>query len=330
MLSPEKQKAIIEAVLFASAKPVTLTQLIKKLRKATAEQIKSSSVNDETADVATSETTPEESQSAENPDSVAIVSNESTEDLLPEEANDNDDPMSQLLSKQKELNDDFGKGDVLKIIQEIQDELKGAHHGIELVNVAKGYILRTKYEMLEYLKEEQVETPMRLSPSSLETLSIVAYQQPLTRQKIEEIRGVDSGGVLKTLLEKGFIKLIGRQEDAGKALIYGTTSQFLQIFGLNSLKDLPSLKDLHGLQLTDGDASKKDFSSQAQELISPEEQDLFAASYSELHQFEDEVLNDLDESLKNLRDVEKQVIAATTPAQPPQVTEENTQQGEES
>jgi segregation and condensation protein B len=85
---------------------------------------------------------------------------------------------------------------------------------------------------------------IKLSQAALETLAIVAYRQPVIRPAIEEIRGVDSGSVLHTLLEKGLIKVMGRQDLPGRPIVYGTTKAFLELFGLNTLSDLPTLKEI--------------------------------------------------------------------------------------
>jgi segregation and condensation protein B len=85
---------------------------------------------------------------------------------------------------------------------------------------------------------------VKLSQAALETLAIVAYRQPIIRPAIEEIRGVDSGSVLHTLLEKGLIKMMGRKDLPGRPIVYGTTKTFLELFSLNTLSDLPSLKEI--------------------------------------------------------------------------------------
>ena len=83
---------------------------------------------------------------------------------------------------------------------------------------------------------------MRLSRAALETLAIIAYRQPLTRPEVDDLRGVDCGGVLKLLLERGLVKIIGKKDEPGRPLLYGTTSAFLELFGLKSLRDLPTLR----------------------------------------------------------------------------------------
>ena len=111
--------------------------------------------------------------------------------------------------------------------------------------IAGGYQLLSKKEYHFYIEKLLQETRKpRFSKAAMETLSIVAYKQPLTRIEIEHIRGVDCSGVIKNLLDKGLLAIKGRDEGIGRALLYVTTLVFLELFGLNSLKDLPTLDEL--------------------------------------------------------------------------------------
>jgi segregation and condensation protein B len=116
--------------------------------------------------------------------------------------------------------------------------------GLELVAVAGGYQLRTKPRLASWLGRLRKTRTVKMSQSALETLAIVAYRQPVIRPEIEEVRGVDSGHVLRSLLEKGFVRIIGRKDIPGRPIIYGTTKTFLEVFGLGSLADLPTLKEV--------------------------------------------------------------------------------------
>ena len=116
--------------------------------------------------------------------------------------------------------------------------------GIELREVAGGYQLRTRPEMAPFLARLEVPRPVRFSRAALETLAIVAYRQPVTRAEVEEVRGVDCGGVLRSLLEKGLVRILGKKDVPGRPLLYGTTRKFLEVFGLSSLTELPSLKEI--------------------------------------------------------------------------------------
>jgi segregation and condensation protein B len=133
---------------------------------------------------------------------------------------------------------------LLVVIEALQAEYDQANRGIRLAEVAGGYQLVTRPEMAPWIKEmEKIRTASRLSRPGLETLAIVAYKQPVTRGEIEMVRGVDAAGVLKTLMERKLIKIVGRKEAPGRPMMYGTTRQFLEYFGLANLSGLPTLKE---------------------------------------------------------------------------------------
>ena len=119
-----------------------------------------------------------------------------------------------------------------------------ADRGLELLEVASGYQLRTRPELRPWLARLEKQRPVRFSRAALETLSSVAYRQPVTRAEIEEVRGVDCGGVLKTLLDRTLVRIVGKKDVPGRPLLYGTTRTFLEVFGLESLGSLPSLREI--------------------------------------------------------------------------------------
>ncbi|MDX8290721.1 MULTISPECIES: SMC-Scp complex subunit ScpB [Metabacillus] len=133
---------------------------------------------------------------------------------------------------------------VAEAIEELQKEYKKKQRGIELIEVAGVYQLTTKKKHAAYLKK-LVETPNHssLSQAALEILAIVAYRQPITRAEIEEIRGVKSERPLQTLTAKVLVKEVGRAEGTGRAILYGTTKEFLEHFGLKNIKELPPLPE---------------------------------------------------------------------------------------
>jgi segregation and condensation protein B len=133
----------------------------------------------------------------------------------------------------------------LKQVKEVMGELKQgyAHRGIELDEVAGGWLFRTNVRFAPFVRELTSERPVRLSRAQIETLAIVAYRQPVTRPEIDEIRGVDSGATLKLLLERDLVRILGKKDEPGRPLLYGTTTQFLEFFGLKSLKELPTLRE---------------------------------------------------------------------------------------
>ncbi len=144
---------------------------------------------------------------------------------------------------------DISKKDLQRFVGEMIAEGQTAARGFNLVEVGGGYQFRTRSEYAEWVKKLKKIKPFSLSQPSLETLAIVAYKQPVLRTEIEKIRGVDSGGVLRTLLEKKLIKILGKKDVPGKPLVYGTSKYFLEMFGLKDLSGLPTLKDLAGLGL---------------------------------------------------------------------------------
>ena len=118
------------------------------------------------------------------------------------------------------------------------------NRGLQLVEVAGGYQITSRPEHSEWVRELlDPKSPTRLSTQSLETLAVIAYKQPATLPEIIELRGIKSGGVVKTLLERRLIKIVGRKEVVGRPLLYGTTKEFLLQFGLKDLEDLPKIED---------------------------------------------------------------------------------------
>jgi segregation and condensation protein B len=120
-----------------------------------------------------------------------------------------------------------------------------AERGFRLTEVAGGYQFRTAAENADYVKKFVQEKPSKLSRAALETLAIIAYRQPLTKAEVELVRGVDVDGVLNSLLTKKLIRVVGRKDVAGRPWVYGTTPQFLELFGLNDLSSLPPLPAIH-------------------------------------------------------------------------------------
>lgn len=119
--------------------------------------------------------------------------------------------------------------------------------GIVLVEVAGAWQLRTAPASALYVRRLLRVRPQRLTKAALETLALAAYRQPVTRGEIEDVRGVDCGAVLKALLERKLLKILGKKEELGRPLLYGTTREFQELFGLKSLEQLPTLREFHEL-----------------------------------------------------------------------------------
>ncbi len=134
--------------------------------------------------------------------------------------------------------------EIRQALAEIQEDYLQRQGGFELRQVAGGYQFRSRSVYNEWIKRLVAPSPIRLSKAALETLAIIAYKQPVIRSDVEHIRGVDCGGVLRVLLERQLIRVLGRKEIPGRPLIYATTKKFLEIFDLKDLKDLPSPKEI--------------------------------------------------------------------------------------
>lgn len=135
--------------------------------------------------------------------------------------------------------------EVRELVAEIIPEYAG--RGIEIVEVAGGYQFRSVPASADWVRTLVAQRPQRLTRAQLETLALVAYRQPITRPEIEEVRGVDSGSTLGVLLDRALLKILGRKDEPGRPLLYGTTPQFLEFFGLAGLKDLPTLREFTDL-----------------------------------------------------------------------------------
>ena len=135
-----------------------------------------------------------------------------------------------------------------KYIKRLNKKYEKNDHAIEILSVAGGFQIRTRSEFDFFVRRLIVKSgQFYLSQAALESLSIIAYKQPISRIDVEAIRGVDCAGVLKTLLKKTLIKISGRDDKPGRPLIYRTTDTFLKSFGLNKLSDLPKLKEISEL-----------------------------------------------------------------------------------
>jgi len=132
--------------------------------------------------------------------------------------------------------------DIAEGIRLLREEYSATGRAFNIAEIAGKYRIVTQPEYMPWISNLYQKVTDRLTGPSLETLAIIAYKQPVTRAEVESVRGVNVGGVLKTLLEKDLIRIKGRKDVPGRPLIYGTTGKFLEIFGLNSLEDLPLLK----------------------------------------------------------------------------------------
>jgi segregation and condensation protein B len=151
------------------------------------------------------------------------------------------------LDKIRIVLDNLPTQDTLGLIQELMDEYEKNNRGIRIIEIAGGFQMITAPDFAPFLKKLFKERNVKLSKPSLETLAIIAYKQPLTRSEIELLRNVSVDGVMKNLLDKNLIRICGRKKAPGNPYVYGTTRQFLEHFGLNSLQDLPNMESFSSL-----------------------------------------------------------------------------------
>jgi segregation and condensation protein B len=144
--------------------------------------------------------------------------------------------------------DGASRAEVHQAMRMLQEDYAADGRGLQIGEIAGGYQIGTRADCAAWIKRlEKAKTVARLSRSAMEALAIIAYKQPLVRAEIEQIRGVDTAGVLRTLLDRRLIRIIGRKDIPGRPIMYGTTKQFLQAFGLKDLSDLPALRDIKDL-----------------------------------------------------------------------------------
>ena len=146
---------------------------------------------------------------------------------------------------------------IKKILEEFQSICLNSTRGVTLEEVNGGWQLRTKKANREFLKKLIKTRPFRLSGPALEVLSIVAYRQPIVKSEVDQIRGVESGHLMRALMERKLIQFRGKSDLPGKPMCYGTTGRFLEVFGLRNLRELPNLDEIHQL-LPDGIGDKDD------------------------------------------------------------------------
>ncbi len=155
----------------------------------------------------------------------------------------------QPLQRFAEILDQVDKKTLQDVLSELQGEFESQSRGIRLVEVAGGYQLRTVKANADWVKKFLGGRPSRMGKATLETLAIIAYRQPITKAEVEAIRGVDIDGVIATLTERNLIRAVGRKDVPGRPFLYGTTVEFLQLFNLKDLSQLPTLKEMEEISL---------------------------------------------------------------------------------
>ena len=165
-----------------------------------------------------------------------------------EEENDSQFSFEKEIKERFSLNDDFFRS----LINEINEDLSRSGRPYEIVEIAGGYQFATRREYGEVIRHlVNLRKKKRLSQAALETIAIVAYRQPITKPEVEQIRGVNSSEIMNSLLDKNLVKIVGRKDSLGKPLLYATTNEFLRVFGLKRLEDLPKLRELEEIATED-------------------------------------------------------------------------------
>jgi segregation and condensation protein B len=215
-----------------------------------------------------------------------------------------------LKGERVKIEKDIVRGAFENLLAAWNDPDRSLATGFQLVEVAKGLSFRTVMDNAPFIRRFFAERPQRLTRAQLETLAIISYRQPATRGQVEEIRGVDCGSALRTLLDKNLIKVLGKSEEIGRPWIYGTTKYFLSFFALKSLHDLPPLQEVQELDAENteklrailGDTSEENM---IMELFDPEKQGKLISEDTE--EMSEAALTDLDSAVGFANEVMKRV-----------------------
>ncbi len=175
------------------------------------------------------------------------------------------------IAKIKEILNDLGAREIRKAVKQLNEQYEQCGSALQIVEVAGGFQMVTRPQFAGFVSQlYKSRQGQRLTQKALETLAIIAYKQPITKQEIEHIRGVNVDAVMRTLIERNLVTVVGREKAPGNPLLYGTTKDFLQYFGLKSLDDLPKLKEIDEILKSD-DKFLESLDQVALEQLAPEE-----------------------------------------------------------
>ena len=160
-------------------------------------------------------------------------------------------PTPLSLQKLKEILDPLTSEQIRDYVRELQSLYEERNGALQVKEIAGGYQLYTRPEIAPWARKLLESKPAKLSRASLETMAIIAYNQPTSKSEVDSIRGVDSLKAIRNLLEKGLIRVMGRKDEAGRPLLYGTTKRFLERFGLKDLTSLPALEELQEMGMAE-------------------------------------------------------------------------------
>jgi segregation and condensation protein B len=206
-----------------------------------------------------------------------------------------------------------------KAFDEISGSFREGVSGIVLHEVAGGWQLRTSPDASDFARRFLRVKPQRLTRAALETLAIVAYRQPVTRPEVEEIRGVDSGAVMKALLERRLLKILGKKEEPGRPILYGTTREFLEFFALKDLASLPTLREFHELSEEHREIVEKETPAEApslQGLVAELADPNLRAALEKGREEGDAALEELERAIDRAESSTRSVKSVLDPEQP--------------
>jgi segregation and condensation protein B len=240
-----------------------------------------------------------------------------------------DQPLT--LARMQEVVPYAKRDDIQKALAALEEDYAHEERAFRLLHIAGGFQLATKPAFAEVVRRLFVgKRRVRLTKAALEALAIIAYKQPTTRPEIDAIRGVSSGGVLETLLERNLIRIAGRADGVGRPLLYGTTSDFLQYLGLNHLRDLPSLEELETMLAEREEEARRQEEEEMLELDAigaevPENTDAtVSATLEEKLQARNlPTLDELDDELRQRGATLEELSARVTPRRPEQAAAES-------
>ena len=246
-------KAKIEAVIYAAEEPVTLAQLALLFQPAVLEE-RRARVTAETREASFSISmamSPDPLLGWEVP--LPLAEEMAAEAIAAENAQAEKDPKQEARQRDREARDE-----IRRIVNELKADYAEGDRGLEIREIASGYRMGTKAEYHDAVRAfvKSLKPPMKLSLQALETLAVIAYKQPVTAPEVSEIRGVDSGGVLGSLISRKLITTAGRKHVIGRPILYKTTKEFLLRFGLKDLNELPSIEEFEKMagELAESDA----------------------------------------------------------------------------
>jgi segregation and condensation protein B len=264
-------KAKVEALIYATEEPVTLNQIASLLKDSVLAELRA----EEEARMALNEVISDGQPKSEQDDVndaahesvMAGAEPESRADFIDGKLISADDLTEEQRQEREKEDAKRVKEHINRILQELMVEYSDGNRGVEIRQIAGGYRMGTKPEHHDIVVNfaKSLKPPVRLSMQALETLAVIAYKQPVTVPEISEIRGVDSSGVIATLLDRKLITTSGRKQVIGRPILYKTTKEFLLRFGLNNVSELPSMEEFEKL----GDPQGGLFAQASEEVAAP-------------------------------------------------------------